>query len=77
MKLYINRVSVSDVVTRAIKRFRLMVVAVAFWTAIALPFVYIPLLLTGLDHPSLTETFVLLITAHVGSLVTGHRYQQR
>lgn len=62
------------VMEQTLYQFRVMAAGVAFWTAVALPFVYIPLLLTGLNGPSIKEVFAVLILAHIGSLVIGHRY---
>ncbi len=48
---------------------------IAFWTAVALPFGYLPLF--GLDMVELTmETFVLLLVVNIVALVVGHSYHR-
>ncbi|MFT4921681.1 MAG: hypothetical protein ACI8XM_000885 [Haloarculaceae archaeon] len=44
----------------------------AFWAAIALPFLHLPLLATGLDSETKTIAFALLIALNVVALVVGH-----
>ena len=46
---------------------------VAFWTAIALPFLYLPLLIGGLTGGEPT-VFGALLLANAGALVVGHDY---
>jgi len=48
--------------------------AVAFWTAIALPFLYVPLLASGLESESVRMAFALLVVANIVTLVVGHPY---
>ncbi len=49
--------------------------AIAFWSAIALPFLYIPLLLMeGLGSGSHMTAFLTLVALHVVSVVIGHRH---
>jgi len=47
----------------------------AFWTAVALPFLYLPLLVGGLDGQQ-TTVFVALLLMNVVALVLGHEYGQ-
>lgn len=47
---------------------------IAFWTAIVLPFLYLPLLATGLTSTSTVVAFVLLVALNVAALVVGHPY---
>jgi|AntDeeMetagen134_2_1112570.scaffolds.fasta_scaffold02039_4 hypothetical protein len=48
---------------------------IAFWTAVALPFSYLPLF--GLDMVELTiEMFVLLLVVNIVALVLGHSYHR-
>ena len=47
----------------------------AFWVAVALPFLYLPLLVGGLQGQQLT-VFVGLLLANVVALVVGHEYRQ-
>ncbi|WP_144904036.1 hypothetical protein [Halobellus captivus] len=48
---------------------------VAFWSAVALPFLYVPLLLGGLDGSEPT-VFLTLFAANVVALLVGHGYQR-
>lgn len=47
----------------------------AFWTAIALPFLYLPLLVTGLETQRMTAAFLVLLGLNVVTLVLGHPYR--
>ncbi len=47
---------------------------VSFWVAIALPFVYLPLLTRGLGDPQVTFTFLMLLALNVFALYIGHDY---
>jgi len=49
---------------------------VAFWAAVVLPFLHLPLLATGLDSQSTTLAFVLLVGLNVCALVLGHTYAE-
>lgn len=49
---------------------------VGFWTAIALPFLYVPLLITGLGTPGETMTFLALLALNVVALLAGHSYNR-
>lgn len=49
---------------------------VSFWIAIALPFVYLPLLTRGLGDPIVTATFFGLLALNVVALYVGHDYNQ-
>jgi len=48
---------------------------VGFWLSVALPFLYLPLLATGLDTVSRTVTFLGLLALNVIALAIGHSYQ--
>ena len=48
--------------------------ATAFWVAVVLPFLYLPLLLTGLDGGATTTAFVALLLANVFALLVGHSH---
>ena len=51
------------------------VTAAAFWAAIALPFLYLPLLfLTGLSSQSTATAFLALLGLNVVALLVGHPY---
>ncbi|WP_277542013.1 hypothetical protein [Haloarcula laminariae] len=47
---------------------------VAFWTAVALPFLYLPLLATGLQSSAVRTAFGALLLANAVSLLVGHSY---
>ena len=48
---------------------------VAFWTAVIMPFVYLPLLLTGVETSSEGIAVAALVAVHVVTLVVGRRYR--
>ena len=48
---------------------------VGFWAAVALPFLYLPLLIGGLDGQE-TLVFGLLLTLNALALVAGHGHRQ-
>ena len=50
--------------------------AIAFWLAIALPALYLPLLLTGLSTPTDLLTFLGLFGLHAVALVGGRSYRR-
>jgi len=47
---------------------------VSFWSAVALPFLHVPLLLQGLDGTSETTTFLALLGLNLLALLVGHSY---
>jgi len=47
---------------------------VAFWAAIALPFLYLPLLATGLQSSAVRTAFGILVVANALALLVGHSY---
>lgn len=49
--------------------------ATSFYAALALPLVYVPLLVSGLESVSQTTTFALLLGLHVLALAAGHGHQ--
>jgi hypothetical protein len=51
--------------------------AIAFWMAIVLPVVYLPLLATGLDSLRPALTFATLVAVHVCALVAGQSHGRR
>jgi len=65
--------------SRFVRLSRAVVVAplrfLAFWTAVALPFLYLPLLLGGLDGQRI-PVFLGLLTLNAVTLVVGHEYGQ-
>jgi len=47
---------------------------VAFWLAIALPFLYVPLLASGLQSSSVRLAFVALVVCNALALLVGHSH---
>ncbi|WP_254663274.1 hypothetical protein [Haladaptatus sp. W1] len=50
---------------------------IGFWAAVMLPFLYVPLLVNGLDTAGQQQTFFLLLLSNVVALVFGHRHRER
>lgn len=46
----------------------------SFWAAIVIPFLHVPLLLTGIETPSETVAFLALLALNVVALVLGHSH---
>lgn len=59
-----------------LRRARRSLSALSFWGAIALPSVYLPLLLAGLETAGGLATFLLLFGLHAFALVGGRRYRR-
>lgn len=51
--------------------------AIAFWIAIALPLLYVPLLAAGLDTIQDLLVFLGLFALHLAALFGGRRYTSR
>lgn len=51
--------------------------AAAFWSAIALPFLYLPLLISGLGSSAQLTAFLALLALHAVAIVGGHRHNRR
>jgi len=49
--------------------------AIGFWAAVALPFLYVPLLATGIEQQSSQLAALLLIGLHVAALVVGRHHK--
>ncbi|WP_394740742.1 hypothetical protein [Natronococcus roseus] len=49
---------------------------VAFWAAITLPFVHLPLLARGLGDPNVLLAFSVLLGVNVLTLYVGHEHNQ-
>jgi formate-dependent nitrite reductase membrane component NrfD len=47
---------------------------IAFWIAIVLPFLYMPLLASGLQSGSVRTAFVALVVCNAVALLVGHSY---
>lgn len=50
--------------------------AISFWSAIALPFLYLPLLVSGLDSSPQLTAFLALLVIHAVTIVGGHRHNR-
>lgn len=61
----------SDMKTQLLARIR----GIAFWTAVALPFGYLPLLAIEQIRVS-AVVFVGLIAIHILALIAGHEYRR-
>lgn len=48
--------------------------ALAFWTAVVLPFLHIPLLASGLEASSEWYAFLTLLALNAAALYVGHDY---
>ncbi len=48
--------------------------AAGFWAGVGLPFIYVPLILRGLETPTMQLTVAVLIAVHVLALVLGRHY---
>lgn len=55
-------------------RLRRAVTAVSFWVSIPLPFLYVPVLLSGLETRLEGAVFATLVVAHIAFLSLGHQY---
>ena len=60
----VSRLNLSRLVVRPIRR-------LAFWSAIVLPFLHVSLLVTGLESPSVTLAFILLLVLNVVAIYVG------
>ena len=50
--------------------------AVAFWSAIALPFLHVPLLLRGLETTGELFTFFALLVLNAVAIIVGHGHNR-
>lgn len=69
---------VADSMTAAVENYEALfrpLEALGFWAAVALPFVYVPLIVTGVHTTSEVAAVAVLVAVHVLALVVGHRYQ--
>lgn len=55
-------------------RFERTVTAVCFWVAALLPFVYLPVLVSGVDSAARFAVVVGLLALNAVALVVGHDY---
>lgn len=51
--------------------------AAAFWSAITLPFLYLPLLVAGLESSAHLTAFLALLALHAVAIVGGYRHNRR
>jgi hypothetical protein len=51
------------------------VVSAAFWLAIVLPFVHVPLLVAGIDAPGRLGAYFGLLALNVACLAVGHHHE--
>lgn len=49
---------------------------VGFWTAVALPFLYLPLLVAGISTQGELLTFVGLVALNAAALLVGHGHKR-
>lgn len=65
--------------TETVRQYRIVHVVeqLAFYIAIMLPFVYVPLLLIGIDEPAHQLLFITLVALNVVVLIIGHSYNPR
>jgi len=61
--------SLSELVTNPLQR-------VAFYAAIVLPFVHLPLLVSGLPSETITLAFAVLLVLNVMAIFVGHYYER-
>lgn len=47
---------------------------VGFWSAVALPFLYVPLVAAGLESTAELSVFLTLLTANVVAIALGHSH---
>ena len=66
--------SASDRELSVVRRVRTSLQAVLFWSGIALPVFYLPLLVTGPDSATEMMALLLLLGLHALSLLVSHSY---
>lgn len=59
----------SESVVAPIRRF-------AFWVAVVLPFLYVPMLLVGFESPAMTTAFLALLCCNALALFVGHPHRR-
>jgi hypothetical protein len=63
-------------VTRPVMPVFEFIEGIAFWSAIVLPFIYLPLLATGLDSADKQLAFAVLVALNALMILLGHRHGQ-
>jgi len=53
-----------------------VVVAISFWLAIALPFLYLPLVIFGIDTTTRAVVFGVLLVCNAVALLVGHAHRR-
>lgn len=48
---------------------------VAFWAAVMLPFLWLPLVVEGVSTGDEFRSLVVLVTANLAAMVVGHRHR--
>ena len=71
----LGHVLTADVLRSGVEIVTIPLRFVAFWAAVALPFLYLPLLFGGLEGGQLSA-FAGLLGVHLFALVAGHGYSQ-
>lgn len=51
------------------------IVGLAFWTAVVLPFLHVPLLVSGLETATSTTAFLVLVAVNFLALLIGHSHR--
>ncbi|GGL51701.1 hypothetical protein [Halocalculus aciditolerans] len=51
--------------------------ALGFWAGVTLPFLYLPLVLSGLESQASQVACVVLLVVHAAALYVGRGYKQR
>lgn len=66
-----------SLVRRSLSMMGTPVRTVGFWGAVSLPFLHVPLLLTGLDSTADALAFAALLTLNLCALLVGHGHEPR
>jgi len=66
-----------SLVRRSLNMMESPVRTVGFWSAVSLPFLHVPLLLTGLDSTADALAFGALLALNLCALLVGHGHEPR
>lgn len=66
-----------SLVRRSLSMMETPVRTVGFWSAVSLPFLHVPLLLTGLDSTADALAFATLLALNLCALLIGHGHEPR
>jgi hypothetical protein len=66
--------AVVEAVSAVVEHVRPLLQATAFWSAVVMPFLYVPLLVGGLDGSEFTA-FLVLVAINAFVLVVGHGHR--